>query len=58
MNKHVCSVSFVGPLSLIMKLSFNISKEAYCGNVNVEGTNECCATSTKDTNDGQFTFAP
>ena len=23
-----------------------------CGNVNAKGTNECCASSTKDANDG------
>ena len=23
-----------------------------CGNVNVKGTNECCAAGTKDTNNG------
>ena len=28
------------------------SRGRLCGNLNVKGTNECCAASTKDTNDG------
>ena len=33
-----------------MEASIVIDSGGYCGNVNVKGTNECCAASIKDTN--------